>query len=153
MKPTKIQAYEQALEKIADGNESAAAVLARDTLDMFVTDHEADRLAKNTEIKNLMMNKGLLFASAQELCDALNAAGLTTTRGKEWTKSTATRVLTEVRPMIQADLMKTTDIVGEVKIAATPVVEEPIIETPAPLVQQVVQAEYDLENFLSELPS
>lgn len=108
MKPTKIQAYEAALEKISENAaEPTAANVAQMALDLFVTDHEADRLAKNLEIKNMMLDKGLLFASAQELSDALNAAGLKTTRGKEWSKSTATRVLADVRPMIQADLVKT----------------------------------------------
>lgn len=168
---TKLEVYEAALEKIRDMNPITlkACEIAGDALEQFIVDREADRLAKTNEIKDFMLSKGLVFASAQELSDALNEGKIVTTRGKTWTKSTATRVLAEVRPMIEADLRAKTGAVDGVSNVKAPVeaviapkpVAQPVIEEvkqavyvePVSVAASVAQSELDeLDNLLEDLP-
>lgn len=139
---TKLEVYEAALVRISNmiqiGNEGAVEV-AQTALDQFIVDHEADRIAKTNEVKDFMLANGLIFASAQELSDALNAKKLTTTRGKAWTKSTATRVLADVRPLIEGALRGS--VISEAEVAA-PVAEPQITKiAQQPFVASVVTNE------------
>lgn len=171
---TKLEVYEAALQRISNmiqlGSEGAVDI-AQTALDQFIVDHKADRIAKTNEIKNFMLAKGLVFASAQELSDALNEGKITTTRGKTWTKSTATRVLAEVRPLIEADLRAKT-VGDDVVVNSKPPVEAVIAPKPvaktAPVIEEVKQAVYvepvsvavsavqseldELDNLLEDLP-
>ncbi len=59
---------------------------------------------KVQEIKTFIMNEGIMFQTAEEITEALNAAGLKTVRNVEWTTATTTAILGDVRELISAEL-------------------------------------------------
>jgi hypothetical protein len=115
-----------------------------------VVDHEAERRELAMKVRDFMIAKGIIFASAAELADELNKVGITTARGKEWSKSTATRLLTDVRVLVAnafAPKMAEPAILEKAEAVPKPADPKPATQ----FVQGDPRVTDDMEELLTEL--
>lgn len=127
--------YEEALERIRDmTHPDAEAVKASDlhqivldTLAQGEKDNEAEKVALILALRDFVLSNGLMFDTAEELAEKLNADGsITTIRGKQWSKATIARLMPEIR----AEILKVTAKVAAVPLVATPSIDKPVLSEP-----------------------
>lgn len=135
--------YEEALERIRDmTHPDAEAVkvsdlhqIVLDTLAQGEKDNEAEKVALILALRDFVLSNGLMFDTAEELAEKLNADGsITTIRGKQWSKATIARLMPEIR----AEILKVTAKVAAVPLVATPSINKPVLGEPE--LVEVIQA-------------
>lgn len=115
----------QALKAISDGTLLTADDLrniAFDGLEKIGAVEKASRDKLNETAAGLLMAGGAIFFSAEEIAKFLNEKGLKTVRNGEWTKSTATVLMQDVRPIIEQKMAEWLKLQGVLASA----VPEPI---------------------------
>lgn len=147
----KLDIFETALKAISEmpGNElneaSAVAIRALEEAYAGAVDHSA---AKLLEVKSTVVKLGVMFDTAPEISDALNKAGVTTVRGKEWSKSTVARIMPEVRDLIKADIANASPAASS-RAPVEPGIANPVSE-PAPTT--VIESLMDFDDADLEKP-
>lgn len=97
---SRLKDYKAALEAIAGDKtltiEDARGLAARTLNNGADEDHA--RMIES--IGKMVISKGLIFATAEEIADAAAAIGLKTPRGKEWSRVSISRYMNDIRGYI-----------------------------------------------------
>ena len=108
--------YEDALEKIrgiswAPGSGDDVAQIMKDIANEALLEAEDNSVDKDKlilDLRDFLIANGLIFHSAEDIADALNANGtIRTVRGKPWSKASVARLMMDVRKAIIAVTAKT----------------------------------------------